>query len=124
MLKEKDEEVSKQSKEQKQLTGHQQRALEDLHQAHTSKIAQLEKDHRLALDAKQKELQSKMLEIRWLEDEVTGYEGKETHDNSQLDQLQGRIESLEADKRTSQTINQNLRQEADNVRAENNKLLQ
>jgi hypothetical protein len=106
------------------LSADQQRHLENLHQAHTSKIAQLENEHRLALDVKEKELQSKLLEIRWLEDEVAGYEGKTSEQDPQLEQLKSRCEMLEAEKRTAQTVNQNLRQETDSVRAENSRLVQ
>lgn len=124
LLQEKDREIANNSRGQKQLTVNQQRDLEHLHQAHTSKIAQLENDHRIALDVKEKELQSKMLEIRWLEDEVAGYEGKASDQDPHLEQLRSRCEILEAEKRTAQTVNQNLRQETDSVRAENSRLVQ
>jgi predicted component of type VI protein secretion system len=124
LLEEKDNEIAAFLKEQKQLTANQQKDLENLHQAHTSKIAQLENDHRKALDVKQKEIQSKSLEIRWLEDEVNGYESKTSEHDPNVEQLRLRCEGLEAEKRTAQTVNHNLRQEADGVRAENSRLVQ
>jgi hypothetical protein len=124
LLEEKDREIAAYLKEQKLVTANQQKDLENLHQAHTSKIAQLEQDHRKELDAKQKELQSKTLEIRWLEDEVASYETRANEHNPDIEQLRTRCETLEAEKRTAQTVNHNLRQEADSVRNENNRLME